>query len=75
MLSGAALVLRDGLLAQSPQDEGSRGERSGDERTLSSPSTVMAGPVLAIHAFTPVPKDVDGRDEPGHDGKATARLW
>jgi len=27
----------------------------------------MAGPVPAIHAFTPVPKDVDGRDEPGHD--------
>jgi len=34
----------------------------------------MAGPVPAIHAFTPAPKDVDGRDEPGHDGAGVVRM-
>jgi hypothetical protein len=35
------------------------------------PSVVMPALVAGIHAFAGTPKDVDGRDKPGHDACGT----
>jgi len=35
---------------------------------VANPSFVMPGLVPGIHVLSSTPKDVDGRDKPGHDG-------
>jgi hypothetical protein len=38
------------------------------------PFFVMPGFMPGIHVLLPRPKDMDGRDEPGHDGKESERI-
>ena len=40
---------------------------------MNAPSFVMAGLDPAIHAFLFGSKDVDARDEPGHDGETNLK--
>ena len=76
----ATIVLWSGTALLSHGYGRGHGHAGGHGRGLARrpPPTVMAGPMPAMHDFSPRPKNsvllpaqvVDGRDKPGHDGGA-----